>query len=91
MAGTRHGGHGFGSPAAFLELDLLASHRLLAAQSARARITYLLNLSLFGCVTAVIFSGILISQKAIPAMAGMKAGPAMDWRWEILTINSRIL
>src|SRR5882757_1481269 len=42
------------------------SRRLFAVQSARARINYLLNLSLFACVTAVIFSGILISQKAIP-------------------------
>src|SRR5215470_5144992 len=49
------------------------SRRLFALQSARARINYLLNLSLFAGVTAVIFSGILISQKAIPALAGTKA------------------
>jgi hypothetical protein len=60
------------------------SRRLFAVQSARARINYLLNLSLFGAVVAVIFSGILISQKAIPALTGMKAAPEMDWRWDYL-------
>jgi hypothetical protein len=57
------------------------SRRFFAAQSARARINYLLNLSLFAAVTATVFSGILISQQAIPALAG-KAPPDMDWRWE---------
>jgi len=60
------------------------SRRLFAVQSARARINYLLNLSLFAAVTAVIFSGILISQKAIPALIGTKAAPDMDWRWDYL-------
>jgi hypothetical protein len=60
------------------------SRRLFAVQSARARINYLLNLSLFAAVTAVIFSGILISQKAIPALIGTKAAPNMDWRWDSL-------
>jgi len=60
------------------------SGRLFAVQSVRARINYLLNLSLFAAVTAVIFSGILISQKAIPALTGTKAAPDMDWRWDTL-------
>jgi hypothetical protein len=60
------------------------SRRLFAVQSARTRINYLLNLSLFAAVTAVIFSGILISQKAIPALIGTKAAPEMDWRWDSL-------
>jgi hypothetical protein len=60
------------------------SRRLFAVQSARARINYLLNLSLFAAVTAVIFSGILISEKAIPALIGTKAAPDMDWRWDSL-------
>jgi hypothetical protein len=60
------------------------SRRLFAAQSVRARINYLLNLSLFAAVTAVIFSGILISQKAIPALTGTKAASDMDWRWDTL-------
>jgi hypothetical protein len=60
------------------------SRRMFAVQSARARINYLLNLSLFAAVTAVIFSGILISQKVIPALIGTKAAPDMDWRWDSL-------
>ena len=63
------------------------SRRLFAAQSARARVNYLLNLSLFAGVTAVIFSGILISQKAIPTLTGTKAAPDMDWRWDTLHIS----
>jgi len=58
--------------------------RRLFVQSARSRINYLLNLSLFAAVTAVIFSGILISQKAIPALIGTNAAPDMDWRWDYL-------
>ena len=57
---------------------------MVAERSARARINYLLNLSLFASVTAVIFSGILISQKAIPTLTGTKAAPNMDWRWDTL-------
>jgi hypothetical protein len=60
------------------------SRRLFAVQSARARINYLLNLSLFAAITAVIFSGTLISQKAIPALIGTNAAPDMDWRWDFL-------
>ena len=60
------------------------SRRLFTLQSARARINYLLNLSLFAAVVAVIFSGILISQKAVPSLTGMKAAPTMDWRWDYL-------
>jgi hypothetical protein len=60
------------------------SRRLFSAQSARARINYLLNLSLFAAVTAVIFSGILISQKAIPALFGTKSATHMDWNRDYL-------
>ncbi len=60
------------------------SRRFFTLRSIRARINYLLNLSLFGAVTAVIFSGILISQKAIPTLTGTKAAPDMDWRWDTL-------
>jgi hypothetical protein len=60
------------------------SRRLFTLQSVRARINYLLNLTLFAGVTAVIFSGILISQKAIPALTGTRAAPDMDWRWDWL-------
>ena len=60
------------------------SRRVVAGQSARDRINYLLNLSLFAGVTAVIFSGVLISQNAIPMLTGTKAAPGMDWRWDVL-------
>jgi hypothetical protein len=60
------------------------SRRLFAAQSSRSRINYLLNLSLFAAVTVAIFTGILISQKAIPALIGTKAAPELDWRWDYL-------
>lgn len=58
--------------------------RLFWAQSARARVNYLLNLSLFALATAVILSGVLISQQAIPALTGAKVAPEMDWRWDNL-------
>jgi cytochrome b561 len=60
------------------------SRRFFTVQSIRARVNYLLNVSLFAAVTAVIFSGILISQKAIPMLTGSKAAPDMDWRWDTL-------
>src|SRR5581483_1601668 len=60
------------------------TRRFFRLQSIRARVNYLLNLSLFGAVTAVIFSGVLISQKAIPALTGTKSVSDMDWRWDTL-------
>lgn len=60
------------------------SRRFFTLQTARERINYLLNLVLFAVVTAAIFSGILISQKAIPALTGAKAAIGMDWRWDWL-------
>src|SRR5437763_1022627 len=60
------------------------SRSLFVAQSLRSRINYFLNLSLFAAVTAVIFSGILISQKAIPALTGTNVATDMDWHWDIL-------
>ena len=60
------------------------SRRFFTLQSIRARINYLVNLSLFAAVTAAIYSGILISQKAIPTLNGSKAALDMDWRWDTL-------
>ena len=58
------------------------SRRLFAKQTIRGRVNYLLNLSLFFFVTAALFSGILISQKAIPALTGTKMSPDdMNLRW----------
>ena len=60
------------------------SRRWFSAQSTRGRVNYLLNLSLFAAMTALIFSGILISQKAIPALTGTKVAPDMDFRWDAI-------
>jgi hypothetical protein len=60
------------------------SRRFFASQSVRERINHLLNLSLFAAATAVIFSGVLISQKAIPTLTRTKAARNMDWRWDTL-------
>lgn len=49
------------------------TRRLLAVESNRTRVNYLLNLSLFACMTAVILSGILISQEAISTLTGNRA------------------
>ncbi|MBV8729243.1 MAG: DUF4405 domain-containing protein [Acidobacteriia bacterium] len=60
------------------------SRRLFAIRSIRARVNYLLNLGLFAVTTAVIFSGILISQKAIPALTRTSVTADMDWRWDFI-------
>lgn len=62
--------------------------RGLFRRPGRARINYVLNLSLFAAMTALIFSGILISQYAIPALTGAKLEPEMDWRWD--SIHNRL-
>jgi hypothetical protein len=80
MARARDGVHGFRSPVVLLELDRLAQPPLVR-RPIRPRAHQLLNLSLFAALTATVFSGILISQRAIPALTG-KAPPDMDWRWE---------
>jgi cytochrome b561 len=59
-----------------------ASRKLATPRSNRTRVNYLLNLALFATVTAVIFSGILISQEAMPYMTGRKAAPLdSDFAW----------
>lgn len=63
------------------------SRRIFVTRSVRDLINYLLNLALFAAVTAVIFSGILISQKAIPALTGTKPAPHMDWQWDSLHVE----
>jgi hypothetical protein len=58
------------------------SLRLLALQTNRERVNYFLNLALFFSVTGALFSGVLISQKAIPMFIGSKVSPDdMDLRW----------
>lgn len=59
------------------------TRQLFTAQPARARINYLLNLGLFACMTAVVFSGILISQDAVPALTGKPAADlTIQFGWD---------
>jgi len=60
------------------------TRRFLTSQSARARVNYLLNLSLFAAVTAATYSGILISQRAVPALTRSKAATELDYKWDKL-------
>ena len=60
------------------------TRRFFTSQSLRSRVNYLLNLGLFGAVTAAMYSGLLISQVAIPAITGAKPAPYMDWKWDKL-------
>jgi len=46
-----------------------STRRFFAGASHRTRVNYILNLSLFGFMAAVIFSGVLSSQQAVPALA----------------------
>ncbi|MDE3195127.1 MAG: DUF4405 domain-containing protein, partial [Acidobacteriota bacterium] len=52
-----------------------STKRLFSGAPARTRVNYILNLSLFGVMVATIFSGILISQHAVPSLA------SADIRW----------
>jgi cytochrome b len=57
---------------------------LVRSPSWRGRVNYLLNLLLFASVTAVVYSGILISQDAVPAMTGKTAirlDGIFSWRY----------
>ena len=56
------------------------SRRFFITRSIRDRINYLLDLTVFAAVTAVIFSGILTSEKAVPALTHVQAPPEMAWR-----------
>lgn len=60
------------------------TRRFFTAQSARARVNYILNLSLFAAFTAAMYSGILISQSAIPSLTHSTPAPTMDWKWDRL-------
>ncbi len=60
------------------------TRRFFTSRSARSRVNYLLNLGLFAAVTAATYSGILISQQAIPVLTHTKPAPYMDWRWDKL-------
>lgn len=61
------------------------SRRVSTKQTVRERINYLINFALFFSVTAALFFGILISQKAVPALTARKVSPVdMNFRWTSL-------
>ena len=61
------------------------TRRLFTAQPARTRINYFLNLALFACMTAVVFSGIVISQDAVPALTGKAAADlTTQFGWDLI-------
>ena len=61
------------------------SRRFCAKQTARERTNYLLNFAFFFIVTGAIFSGILVSQKAIPTLTGARvSADEMNMRWAML-------
>jgi cytochrome b len=58
------------------------TRRLITGASSRTRINYILNACLFGCFTVAIFSGVLISQQAIPALTRIETAnmsPHFPW------------
>jgi cytochrome b561 len=61
------------------------SRLLFTAQTVRERINYVINLLLLLSVTAALVFGILISQKAVPALTGTNVSPKdMNLRWSNL-------
>lgn len=59
------------------------TRKLVSPGSGRARVNYALNFALFACMTATVFSGVLISQAAIPALAGKPpSDPIANFAWE---------
>jgi len=53
--------------------------------STRMRVNYLLNLVLFALATAVMLSGIMISQEAVPLLTGMPPTPlSRDLPWDLI-------
>ena len=74
--------------AVLIVVHLLFSWSWIATQTrsawraeSRARFNYALNLSLFAVVTAVIFSGIMMSQEAIPLFTKVRTPIPRDSAW----------
>ncbi|HEX3748146.1 MAG TPA: DUF4405 domain-containing protein [Bryobacteraceae bacterium] len=63
------------------------TRQLFPVASARLLISYLLNLALFVLTTAVIYSGIRISQEAIPLFTGVRTPIPADSPWFYLHNN----
>jgi cytochrome b len=59
-----------------------STRRLLTGASSRTRVNYLLNFSLFACMTTLIYSGIQISQQAVPFLTRATGGePPLRFPW----------
>ena len=58
-----------------------SSRRLAAADASRTRINYALNACLFASVTIAIFSGIVLSEVALPAIGIRSAAGSIQWRY----------
>ncbi len=59
-----------------------STRRFLTSASARTRANYLLNFGLFACMTILIYSGIRISQQAIPFLTRSAGGePPLRFPW----------
>src|SRR5215472_1001864 len=59
-----------------------STRRFLTGASVRTRVNYLLNLGLFACMTTLIYSGIQISEQAIPLVTGSARGePPLRFPW----------
>jgi len=58
-----------------------ATRAIFSKRSARARINYFLNFCLFACATGLIFSGILISEHAIPALVPVRGEDQPQWHF----------
>ena len=55
--------------------------RRFAAASGRTRVNYLLNLALFGIVSILIVSGVIVSRYAVPAMVAWRPDAQTDYQW----------
>ncbi|HLW77451.1 MAG TPA: DUF4405 domain-containing protein [Bryobacteraceae bacterium] len=63
---------------------IASNARRFFTTSTRTRVNYAVNLTLFACTTALIFSGVEISREAIPALLRAPAPPVVDYGWDVI-------
>jgi len=60
----------------------LSTRRFVTGATGRTRVDYLLNFGLFACMTTLIYSGIQISQQAVPFVTRSAGGnPPLRFPW----------
>lgn len=59
----------------------VSSRRLVAANANRTRVNYALNFCLFGSVIASMYSGVALSEVALPAFGIKSAAGDIQWRY----------